>query len=104
MDNSGTELTVVVASAPFAGPISVLVMLYVVLWMMVPFRRGEFTLTTRVTLPDAPAFSVPALQLTTPPARIPGAEADTKVVFAGMVSLMTTFVALALPVFVYDSV
>src|SRR2546425_7972313 len=104
MPRTGSEATVVVSSAPATGPVSVLVMLYVVLWITVPFARGEFTLTTRVTLPDAPAFSVPALQLTTPPARMPGAEADTKVVFAGMVSLMTTFVALALPVFVYDSV
>src|SRR2546425_8628251 len=104
IDSAGAELTVVVASAPFAGPISVLVMLYVLLWMMVPFRSGESTLTTRVTLPDAPPARAPTLQVTTPPASVPGAEADTNVVLAGRVSLTTTFVALALPVFVYDSV
>src|SRR3989442_11908802 len=102
--SAGEELTVVVASAPFTGPVSLLLMLYVSLWRMVPFRSGELTRTTRVTLPDAPPARAPMFQVTTPPACVPGAEADTKVVLAGVVSLTTTFVAFALPVFVYDSV
>src|SRR5436309_175854 len=100
IDSTGAELTVVVASAPLIGPVSVLVMLYVALWITVPLASGEFTLTTSVTLPDAPPFSAPAFQVTTPPASRPGTEADTKVVFTGIVSLITTLVALALPVFV----
>src|SRR6266700_5023248 len=103
-DSAGAELTVVVASAPLTGPVSVLVMPYVVLWRMVPFRSGESTFTTRVTLPDAPPARAPMFQVTTPPACAPGAEADTNVVLPGIVSLTSTFVALALPVFVYDSV
>src|SRR5881397_1744717 len=89
----GFEVTVVVSSEPLTGPASVLVMLYVLLWITVPLASGELTCTTRVTVPEAPAASPPRLQVTTPPARSPGAEADTKVVLAGTVSLMTTLVA-----------
>src|SRR5438093_476563 len=100
----GSESTVVVSAVPLSGPTSVLVMLYVLLWITVPLASGELTCTTRVTVPEAPAASPPRLQVTTPPARSPGAEADTKVVLAGTVSLITTLVALALPLFEYDSV
>src|SRR3989454_4817679 len=98
----GFEVTVVVSSAPLTGPVSVLVMLYVLLWITVPLASGELTCTTRVTVPEAPAASPPRLQVTTPPARSPGAEADTKVVLAGTVSLITTLVAFSLPVLEYD--
>src|SRR3989442_657770 len=104
MPRTGSEATVVVSSAPATGPVSVLVMLYVVLWITVPFARGEFTLTTRLTVPEPPAASAPMLQVTTPAARPPGAEADTKLVLAGIVSLITTFDASAVPVFEYDRV
>ena len=43
-------------------------------------------------------------QVTTPAASVPPPVADTNEVFAGMVSAITTAVALALPVFEYDSV
>src|SRR2546428_6068315 len=57
-----------------------------------------------VTVPEAPAARPPRFQVTTPPASVPGAEADTKVVLAGSVSLITTLVASSLPPFAYDRV
>src|SRR6266699_6567474 len=101
---TGAEVTVVVSSAPGTGPVSVLVMSYVPLWITVPFTSGEFALTTRVTEPEAPTASAPMFQVTTPAAIPPGAEADTKLVLAGRVSLTTTFDASAVPVFEYDRV
>ena len=72
--------------------------------MTVPFTSGVFTFTTRVTEPEAPAARPPRLQVTTPPAWTPGAEADTNVVFAGIVSLTTTFAPASVPLFEYDRV
>src|SRR2546422_193507 len=100
----GFEVTVVVSSAPLTGPVSVLVMLYVLLWITVPLASGELTCTTRVTDPDPPAARRPRLQVTTPPAGDPPFEAETKVVFAGRLSEIDTLLAFSLPVFEYDRV
>src|SRR6266568_7180773 len=104
MLRTGAEETVVVSSAPGTAPVWVLEMLYVLLWMTVPLASGVFTFTTSVTVPEAPAARPPRLQVTTPPAGAPGAEAETNVVLAGIVSLITTFVAASDPVFEYDRV
>src|SRR3989442_14605844 len=98
----GAEVTVVVSSAPATGPVSVLVMPYAPLWITVPLTSGELALTTRVTVPEAPAASAPMFQVTTPAASPPGAEADTKLVLAGIVSLTTTLDASAVPGFEED--
>src|SRR5438093_5854227 len=73
-------------------------MLYVGLVMTVPFGRGLVTCTTSWTDEDEPAFSDPMFQVTTPAASVPPPVAETNVVFAGTVSVMTTPLALALPV------
>src|SRR6267143_1251195 len=100
----GSEVTVVVTAAPLVGAVSLLSMLYVPLVMIVPFGSGLATCTTSCTDPDPPAASAPRFQVTTPAASVPPPVADTNVVFAGTVSAITTPVALALPVFEYDSV
>src|SRR3989442_82804 len=69
-----------------------------------PFGRGLATRTTSWTDEDEPAFSAPMFPGTTPAAIVPPPGADTKVVVAGIVSVITTPLALALPVFEYDSV
>ena len=66
--------------------------------MEVPLARGLATRTTIWTEPEAPAARLPTDQVTTPEARVPPAVAETKVVLAGTVSVITTPVALALPV------
>src|SRR5438445_9872808 len=99
MLNTGAEDTVVVTAAPLKGPASLLVTLYVPLSMTVPLASGLFTLTTRVTDPEAAAGSSPMFHVTTPPASDPAFDADTKAVFPGTVSLITTPVASAFPVF-----
>ena len=104
MARTGLDVTVVVIAAPAVGAVSVLSMLYVGLVMTVPFARGLVTCTTSWTDEDEPAFSDPMFQVTTPAASVPPPVAETNVVFAGTVSVMTTPLALALPVFEYDSV
>ena len=69
-----------------------------------PLASGAFTLTTSVTVPETPAARLPMLQVTMPPAGTPGTDAETKVVFAGSGSLITTPVAFSFPVFPYDRV
>lgn len=74
----------------------------------VPLAVPAFTCTTRTTVPLDPAGAVAAVQLIAP---VPptagvvhvvpgGAEMDTKVVFAGVVSVSVGFVALAAPTLV----
>src|SRR6267378_2144337 len=104
MLSTGADVTVVVAAAPATGAVSLLSMSYVPFVITVPFRSGLVTCTTSCTDPDAPAATRPRFQVTTPPDSSPPAVADTNVVFPGTVSLITTPVALALPVFEYDSV
>src|SRR2546427_468658 len=104
MARTGLEVTVVLMTPPAAGAVSVESMPYVLFVMTVPLARGLATCTTSWTDEDEPAFSAPMFQVTTPAASVPPAVADTKVVFAGIVSVITTPLALALPVFEYDSV
>src|SRR2546425_319856 len=70
----------------------------------VPSAGGLATCTPSCPDEDARAFSPPMFQVTTPAASVPPAVADTNVVFAGIVSAITTSLALALPVFENDSV
>src|SRR5438093_222722 len=101
---TGEDETVVVMAAPAAGVVSLESMLNAPLVMTVPFASGEVTCTTSCTEPDPPTARAPMFQVTTPAASVPPPVADTNEVFAGMVSAITTPVALALPVFEYDSV
>src|SRR5882762_6124473 len=102
--STGDEVTVVVIAAPATGAVSLLSMLEVALLITVPFARGLATCTTSCTDPEPPAARAPRFQVTTPAASVPPPVADTNAVFAGTVSAITTPVALALPVFAYDSV
>src|SRR6185295_4805473 len=95
----GADDTVVVTAAPLVGAVCVLSMLYVPLVMTVPLARGLVTATTRWTLLDAPAATLPMFQVTTPAAKVPPPVALTNEVFAGMVSVITTPVAFMFPVF-----
>src|SRR4029077_16451236 len=97
--STGEDETVVVMAAPATGVVSLLSTLYVPLVITVPFASGEATCTTSCTEPDPPTARAPRFQVTTPAASVPPPVADTNVVFAGTVSLITTPVALALPVF-----
>src|SRR2546425_338603 len=103
IDRTGADDTVVGMAAPATGAVSVESMLYVPFVMTVPLARGFATCTTSWTDEDDPAFSAPIFQVTTPAASVPPAVADTNVVFAGIVSVITPPLALALPVFEYDS-
>src|SRR2546426_6970529 len=98
MARTGLDVTVVVIAAPAVGAVSVLSMLYVELVMTVPFARGLVTCTTNWTDADDPALSAPTFQVTTPAASVPPPVADTNVVFGRTVSVITTPLALALPV------
>lgn len=79
-----------------------------VLEMMVPLAVPAFTITTSDTVPLEPAGAFALVQLIapTPPTAgvvqvVPGgAESETKVVFAGVVSVRVGFVAVPLPRFV----
>src|SRR5437899_2374324 len=66
--------------------------------MTVPLASGLAACTTSWTDADAPAFSTPMFQVTTPAATLPPAVADTKAVFAGSVSEITTPLAFDDPV------
>ncbi len=67
--------------------------------MIVPLTSGLATLTTMVTVLEAPAASAPMFQVTTPAASVPPPVALTNAVFAGIVSLITTPLAFMFPVF-----
>ena len=66
--------------------------------MTVPFASGLATCTTICTEPDEAAFSAPMVQVTTPPAIVPPAVAETNEVLAGTVSVIATPVAFMFPV------
>src|SRR5215470_2227863 len=104
MFSVGDELTVVVMAAPAVGAVSFESMLYVPFVMIVPFTSGLLVFTTSCTKLDAPAASPPMFQVTTPAASVPPPVAETNDAFAGIVSAITTPVALAVPVFEYDNV
>src|SRR5258706_2077691 len=92
-------MTPVVPGAPLGGGVSLQSMLNEPFVMVVPFASGLATRTTICTVPEAEAFNAPRLQVTTLPERVPPEVADTKVVLAGSVSVITAPVALALPPF-----
>src|SRR5260221_123981 len=98
MVSTGLEATVVVAAAAPTGVVCALSMLAVPVVTTVPVASGVATLTTILNQPDAPAARVPMLQVTTAPDGVPPPVAETKVVFAGSVSVTTTPVALPVPV------
>ena|SRR2546427_62246 len=104
MVRTGWDDTVVVIAVPDTGVVSLLSILKVELVITVPFASGLATCTTSCTEPEPPAATAPVFQVTTPAARAPPAVAETNVVFAGTVSVITTPVAPAVPVFEYDSV
>src|SRR5256712_292793 len=104
MVRTGRDDTVVVIAVPATGAVSLPSMLNVALVITVPFANGAATCTTSCTDAELPAFTAPMFQVTTPAARVPPPVADTKVVFPGTVSVITTPVAPAVPVFEYDSV
>src|SRR5438093_716276 len=101
---TGAEVTLVVAFGPVCGSDSLLSMVHPVLVITVPLASGLFTFTTSWTEPEDPALTLPTFQVTTPAARVPPAVADTKLVFAGTVSVITTPLAFAVPLLEYDSV
>ena len=95
----GSDVTVVVIAVPGAGAVSLLSMAYDPFVITVPFARGLVTCTTIWTLPEAPAARFTMFQVTTPPASVPPPVAETNAVLTGTVSVTTTPVALAFPVF-----
>src|SRR2546421_696107 len=100
----GSEVTVVVITAPATGAVWLQPIEYDPLAISVPLGSGRLTWTVVCTAPDAPAHSAPMVQATTPAASVPPAVADTKVTLAGTVSVITAPVASSLPVFEYDRV
>src|SRR5882672_12867059 len=96
---TGRDETVVAIAVPAVGAVSLLSMLKVALVITVPFASGLATATTSCTDADAPAARLPMFQVTTPAASVPPPVADTNAVLAGTVSLITTPVPLAFPVF-----
>src|SRR5437667_194852 len=101
---TGRDDTVVVIAVTATGAVSFLSMVDVALVSTVTYAEGLATCTPSCTEPAPPAATAPLFQVTTPAARVPPPVADTKVVFAGTVSVITTPVAPAVPVFEYDSV
>ncbi len=95
----GAAVTPVVMTVPATADVSLLSMLYEPFVMVVPFARGLATRTTICTEPEDEIGSVPMFQVTTPPESVPPRVAETNVVFAGTVSVMTTPVASAVPPF-----
>src|SRR5881397_2183006 len=99
IERIGLAVTVVVASGPVCGRISLLSIVQPVLVITVPFASGLFTRRTSCTEPDTPAATAPMFQVTTPADSVPPPVADTKLVLAGRASARTTPVALLVPVF-----
>src|SRR3989442_889698 len=93
----GSDVTVVVIAAPATGAVSLLSMAYVPFVITVPLGSGLLARTSSCTEPAARADKNRGSQVPTPAANVPPAVADTNVVFAGIVSVITTPVALALP-------
>src|SRR5439155_153806 len=102
--STGADETVVGATPPATGAVSFESMPYVALLMTVPLASGLATCTTTCTDEDDPALSAPMFQVTTPAASVPPPVAIKTVALHGALSVLTTPLALALPVFEYDSV
>src|SRR3989442_1485261 len=101
---TGFDVTVVVIATPATGVVSLESTLKVALVMTVPFASGLAVCTTFFFNDTATAEIYPLSLHDALPVCVPPPVADTNEVFAGTVSVMTTPVALALPVFEYDSV
>src|SRR3989442_1174077 len=99
MLRAGAEETVAGSGGPAGGRDWLLAIVQPPLVMTVPLASGLITLTTSCTDPEAPTPTAPMLQVTTPPEGAPPAVADTKAVFVGSGSVITTPVAFAVPVF-----
>src|SRR2546428_439369 len=97
MVRTGWDDTVVVIAVPATGVVSWLSTLKAGWVIPGPSARGLATCTPGGTVPDPPPATAPTFQVTTPPARVPPAVADTNEVFAGTVSAITTPVAAAVP-------
>src|SRR5262245_23387969 len=97
-DSDGAEPTTVVIGAAATGSVSAQ-SIDGALVRSVPFASGLVTFTVRLTLPEAPPFTVARFQVALPPETVAGGVAETKVVFAGSGSVRIVPVALALPVF-----
>src|SRR3989442_1310964 len=104
MARTGAEVTVVVIAAPDRGAVSLGTRVEVGVVIIVPLASGFATWTVSVRVMVAPAFRAPMFQVTMPAASVPPPVAETNEVFPGTVSVITTPVASALPVFEYDSV
>src|SRR5882724_1424470 len=83
------DRTEVAIDAPTTAAVSLLSMLYEALVIVVPFASGAAMATTSCAELEAPALSVPRLQVTTPPESDPPSVAETKVVLAGSGSVST---------------
>src|SRR5436309_848795 len=101
---TGDDVTVVVIATPATGVVSLESTPKVALVITVPLASGLATCTVSVRVMVAPAARIPTFQVTIPAASVPPPVAETNEVFPGTVSVITTPVALALPVFEYDSV
>src|SRR5438093_860699 len=101
---TGAVDTVVGAIPPATGAVSFESMPYVALLMTVPFASGLATCTTNCTDEDDPELNAPMFQVTTPAASVPPPVAALFPYSALFRSVITTPLALALPVFEYDSV
>src|SRR5262245_15040600 len=102
--SAGDDVTVVVTAAPATAAVSAQSIEALPFVMIVPLASGLATRTTIWTEPLAPAATLPIVQVTVLPERVPPAVADTKVVFAGSASVSTTTVAPPWPPLVYASV
>src|SRR3989442_619530 len=99
MVRTGAEVTVVVIDGPVSVAISLQAPVCAPLVIVVPFASGLATLTTIWTDPLLPAFRAPIAQVTEPAPAAPPPVALTKVVFAGSPAVISTPLALAVPLF-----
>jgi len=102
--STGRELTVVKAVAAVAGVVSAESMTAALLVIVVPLASELLTRTVICTEPVTPEARPPTVHVRVPPDSVPPAVADTKVVFAGTASVMTTELAEATPPLAYASV
>ncbi len=98
-DTGDWTVVVVVACTGDASPVSLLTT-EAVLLTTVPFVTAAPTATVRVSDWMAAAFMFPIAQVTVPPLLVPGALAETNVVFAGTTSVTETPVRAWVPLFV----
>ena len=88
-DTGDWTVVVAVACTGVPRPVSVLTT-DTVLLITVPFVTPAPTATVSVRIWDAPEAMFPMAHVTVPPTLLPGALAETKVVFAGTTSVTLT--------------